>query len=85
MMLIINYNMLNSEAELCLSRDGNIFEVSAQLTYETHMGTGTSCTKKPMKTHKIQCSLIQANKRSKMHLYIIYLFCKGSHVEIKKA
>lgn len=47
MMLIINYNMLNSEAELCLSRDGNIFEVSAQLTYETHMGTGTSCTKNP--------------------------------------
>lgn len=77
--------MLNSEAELCLSRDGNIFEVSAQLTYETHMRTGTSCAKNPMKTHKIQCSLIQANERSKMHLYTIYLFCKGSHAEIKKA
>lgn len=77
--------MLNSEAELCLRRDGNIFEVSAQLTYETHMRTRDIICKKPMKTYKIQCSLIQANKRSKMHLYTVCLFCKGFHVEIKKA
>lgn len=74
--------MLNLEAELCLSRDGHIFEVSAQLTYETHMRTRMSSAKKTMKTHRIQCSLIQANKRGKMHLYTIYLLCQGFHVEI---
>lgn len=77
--------MLNSEAELYLRRDGNIFEVSAQLTYETHMRTRDIICKKTMKTHKIQCSLIQGNKRSKMHLYTICRFCKGFNVEIKMA
>lgn len=28
--------MLNSKVGLCLNRDGNIFEVNAQLIYETH-------------------------------------------------